>query len=377
MSAVKLVGSSSDMANNTLPRNLDHNNPPLRRIQTSSEVMQRMQDALRGDMMREFLAEFMGTYVMMIFGLGSVAQKVLGGDAFGTYLTINLGFGFGTTMGIHVAGGISGAHMNSAITFTSCVLGQMPWKKFPVYTMGQCFGSFLAAATIYGLYYQALIRYTDGNLTVTGPLATAGIFATYPASHMTLWRGFLDQIFLTGLLQLCVLAITDKKNSPALHGTHALVIGILVVAIGISLGMNTGYPINPARDLPPRIFTSIAGWGNEVFTAGESWWWVPVVAPPLGALMGGITYLIFVGPSNRPQQRSVEHILPKPRVLQPMKQKVPFSILPLSPNPATLDPFGLEKVSHNTLGVLGTEGWSPFQGNVPLRRRDLRKQSIK
>uniref|UniRef100_A0A4X2KRA5 Aquaporin 7 n=1 Tax=Vombatus ursinus TaxID=29139 RepID=A0A4X2KRA5_VOMUR len=226
-----------------------------------------------------------------VFGLGSVAQKVLGGSDYGTYLSINLGFGFGVAMGVHMAGGISGAHMNCAITFTSCMLGQMPWKKFPIYTMGQCFGSFLASVTIYGLYYEALIWYTNGNLTVTGPRATAGIFATYPASHMTL----SSYNIAATMYNLCLLAITDKKNSPALQGTHALVIGVLVVTIGLSLGMNTGYAINPSRDLPPRIFTSIAGWGNEVFTAGNSWWWVPVVAPLLGAVMGAIIYLIFVG----------------------------------------------------------------------------------
>ncbi|XP_043832543.1 aquaporin-7 [Dromiciops gliroides] len=303
-------------------RRIQPRSQPLRRLQTSSDMMQRMQEALRGDMMREFLAEFMSTYIMMVFGLGSVAQNVLGENAYGTYLSINLGFGFGVTMGVHVAGGISGAHMNSAVTFTSCVLGQMPWKKFPVYTLGQCFGSFLASATIYGLFYQALIRYTDGNLTVTGPRATAGIFATYPASHMTLWRGFIDEIFITGVLQLCLLAISDKKNSPALQGTQALVVGVLVITIGLSLGMNTGYAINPSRDLPPRIFTSIAGWGNEVFTAGESWWWVPVVAPPLGALMGAIAYLIFIGSSHPPSERNVELVMPKSRVLQPLKQKV-------------------------------------------------------
>ncbi|XP_068944046.1 aquaporin-7 isoform X2 [Petaurus breviceps papuanus] len=290
--------------------------------------MQRMQEALRGEMMREFLAEFMSTYVMMVFGLGSVAQKVLGGSDYGTYLSINLGFGFGVAMGVHVAGGISGAHMNSAITFTSCVLGQMPWKKFPVYAVGQCCGSFLASVTIYGLYYDALMLYTNGNLTVTGPQATAGIFATYPATHMTLWRGFIDEIYLTGILQLCLLAITDKKNSPALQGTHALVIGVLVITIGLSLGMNTGYALNPSRDLPPRIFTSIAGWGNEVFTAADSWWWVPVVAPPLGALLGAIIYLVFVGSSKHPQTRNIEVITPKPRVPQPMKQKVVVSSPP-------------------------------------------------
>ncbi|XP_051853160.1 aquaporin-7-like isoform X2 [Antechinus flavipes] len=315
------------MESNTQQRRIQPRHQPLRRLQTSSDMMQRMQDALRGDMMREFLAEFISTYVMMVFGLGSVAQTVLGENNYGTYLSINLGFGFGVVMGVHVAGGISGAHMNSALTFTSCVLGQMPWKKFPVYTVAQCCGSFLASATIYGLFYQALLRYTDGNLTVTGPRATAGIFATYPASYMTLWRGFIDEIFLTGILQVCLLAINDKKNCPALQGTHPLVIGVLVITIGLSLGMNTGYAINPSRDLPPRIFTSIAGWGNEVFTAAESWWWVPVVAPPLGSLMGAIIYLLLIGQSHRHQgdRNSEVAATPKPpRVLQPLQSLQPM-----------------------------------------------------
>ncbi|XP_036598103.1 aquaporin-7-like [Trichosurus vulpecula] len=293
------------MASTSPQRYVQPRNRPLRTIQTSSDMMQLMQEAFQGDMIQEFLAEFLSTYVMMVFGLGSVAQKVLGGSNYGTYLTINLGFGFGVAMGIHVAGGISGAHMNSAVTFSNCVLGQTPWKKFPVYAMGQCFGSFLASVTIYGLYYGALLRFTDGNLTVTGPQATAGIFATYPASHMSLWRGFIDELYITGLLQLCLLVIGDKKNSPALQGTHALVIGILVVTIGLSLGMNTGYAINPTRDLPPRIFTSIAGWGKEVFTAGDYWWWVPVVAPTLGGPLGAIVYLIFVGFSTRLRNQNV------------------------------------------------------------------------
>ncbi|KAK2119896.1 Aquaporin-7 [Saguinus oedipus] len=97
------------------------------------------------------------------------------------------------------------------------------------------------------------------------------------------------------MLQLCLFAITDQENNPALPGTQALVIGILVVTIGMSLGMNTGYAINPSRDLPPRIFTFIAGWGKQVFSDGENWWWVPVVAPPLGAYLGGIIYVVFIG----------------------------------------------------------------------------------
>lgn len=253
-------------------------------------ALESIQSVLQKTSVREFLAEFLSTYVMMVFGLGSVAHMVLGANL-GSYLGVNLGFGFGVTMGIHVAGGISGAHMNAAVTFTNCALGRMAWKKFPIYVLGQFLGSFLAAATTYLIFYGAINYYAGGDLLVTGSKATAHIFATYLPAHMTLWRGFLDEVFVTGMLQLCLFAITDKMNSPALQGTEPLMIGILVCVLGVSLGMNTGYAINPSRDLPPRFFTFIAGWGTEVFSAGNHWWWVPVVAPLLGAYLGGIVYL--------------------------------------------------------------------------------------
>ncbi|XP_073907701.1 aquaporin-7 isoform X1 [Castor canadensis] len=280
-----------------------------------SSLLARIQAILQKEMVREFLGEFMSTYVMMVLGLGSVAHMVLGDTKLGSYLGVNLGFGFGVTMGVHMAGNISGAHMNAAVTFTSCALGRMPWKKFPAYVLGQFLGSFLAAATTYMLFYTAIEHFADGELMVTGPKATAGIFATYLPNHMTLWRGFLDEVFLTGILQLCLFAITDKNNNPALQGTEALVIGILICVIGISLGMNSGYAINPSRDLPPRFFTFIAGWGEQVFSrppplscsAGDNWWWVPLVAPPLGAYLGGIIYLVFIGSSIPQEPRRLEN----------------------------------------------------------------------
>ncbi|XP_007650665.1 aquaporin-7 [Cricetulus griseus] len=254
-------------------------------------VLRTIQSILQKEMVREFLGETMSTFVMMVFGLGSVAHMVLGDQKLGSYLGVNLGFGFGVTMGVHVAGGISGAHMNAAVTFANCALGRMPWKKFPIYVLGQFLGSFLAAATIYLLFYRAIDNFSGGDLLVTGPVSTAKIFATYLPEHMTLWQGFLDEVLLTAMLQMCLFAITDKDNSPALPGTEAEVIGILVCIIGVSLGMNSGYAINPSRDLPPRFFTFIAGWGKDVFSAGNNWWWVPVVAPILGAYLGGIVYL--------------------------------------------------------------------------------------
>nr|XP_006004792.2 PREDICTED: aquaporin-7 isoform X1 [Latimeria chalumnae] len=256
---------------------------------------------IKNKTLREALAEVLGTFIMMLFGLGSVAQVIIGGGKNGEYLSINLSFAMGVTMGIHMAGGVSGAHLNTAVSFTMCILGKLCWRKLPIYTLAQFFGSFLAAGLVYFLYYDALHEYCGGNLTVTGPKATAEIFSTYPAPYLTLSNGFLDQVVGTAVLLIGILAINDQKNNPALNGTQGLSVGLLVLVIGMSMGMNCGYAINPARDLPPRIFTAIAGWGLEVFRAGNNWWWVPIVAPLVGSVIGACIYQIFIEGHHKPE----------------------------------------------------------------------------
>ncbi|XP_027740987.1 aquaporin-7-like isoform X3 [Empidonax traillii] len=211
---------------------------------------------LRSSIMKELLAEALGTFILMVFGLSSVAQVVLGKGNTGQYLSINMAFGIGVTLGIHAAGGIS----------------------------------------------DALYDYTKGNFTVTGPTATALIFSTYPAPNVSLLGAFFTEFMATVMLVLGVHVIHDDKNNAALKGTQPLICGILVLGIGLGMGMNTGYAINPSRDLPPRIFAAIAGWGTEVFTAGHHWWWVPVTAPILGSLTGALTYKLFIDIHNKPDE---------------------------------------------------------------------------
>uniref|UniRef100_A0A4W5NVQ5 Aquaporin 7 n=1 Tax=Hucho hucho TaxID=62062 RepID=A0A4W5NVQ5_9TELE len=249
---------------------------------------------IKNECVRMVLAETLSTYVMMVFGLGSVAQVVTGRGAFGEYLSINLGFGLGVAMGVHIGGRVSGAHMNSAVSFTMCLFGRLCWRVLPLYILSQLIGSFLAAGTIYSLYYNAICHYCGGNLTVSGPKATAAIFATYPAPYLSLHAGFLDQLFGTAMLLLCLMALSDQRNQPTPSGGEPIAVGLLVLLIGVSLGGNSGYAINPSRDLGPRVFTAIAGWGPEVFRAGNGWWWVPVLAPLVGGVTGAAVYKVFV-----------------------------------------------------------------------------------
>ncbi|XP_019750145.1 aquaporin-3-like [Hippocampus comes] len=189
---------------------------------------------------------------------------------------------------------ITGGHLNPAVTFALCLLGRERWRKFPMYFLFQTIGGFLGAAIIFGMYYDALWD-RPGAFNVTGPNATAGIFATYPGKHLTLVNGFFDQIIGTAALIVCILAIVDPYNNPIPQGLEAFTVGFVVLVIGLSMGFNSGYAVNPARDLGPRLFTAMAGWGVEVFTVRNGWFLVPVFAPFLGTFIGVVIYQMMVG----------------------------------------------------------------------------------
>ncbi|XP_055755611.1 aquaporin-9-like [Salvelinus fontinalis] len=252
------------------------------------------QCALRKDIIKEFLAEFLGIFVLILFGCGSVAQTVLSKGALGEPLTIHIGFTLGVMMAVYVAGGVSGAHVNPAVSLAMVVLGKLPIKKFPVYVAAQFLGAFAGSCAVYGLYYDALMEHTGGVMQVTGINATANIWASYPAKHISVLGGFVDQVIGTAALILCILAIIDGKNIGAPKGMEPLCIGLIIMAIGVSMGLNCGYPINPARDLGPRLFTAVAGWGMEVFRAGGCWWWIPVAGPMVGGVVGAAVYFLFI-----------------------------------------------------------------------------------
>nr|AHA92968.1 aquaporin 3 [Sarotherodon melanotheron] len=249
---------------------------------------------IRNLLLRQALAECLGTLILVMFGCGAVAQRVLSGGSHGLFLTGNFAFGFAAILGILVCGQISGGHLNPAVTFSLCLLGRERWRKFPMYFLFQTIGAFFGSAIIYGMYYDALLL-RPGSFNVTGPNNTAGIFATYPARHLTLVNGFFDQIIGTTALIVCILAIVDPFNNPIPQGLEAFTVGFVVLVIGLSMGFNSGYAVNPARDFGPRLFTAMSGWGVAVFTARDCWFLVPIFAPFLGSILGVMIYQLMVG----------------------------------------------------------------------------------
>jgi MIP family channel proteins len=245
---------------------------------------------------RELLAEFLGTFVLITFGVGVVAQYVLSGNAAGSQLAINIVWGMAVTMGCYVAGGVSGAHLNPAVTLALAVHRDFPWRKVLPYTVAQLAGAFAASAVVYATYHEALSAFDGGTRAVSGAHGTAGIWATYPQPFLSTFPGgFVDQVVGTALLVAVIFALTDKRNAPPATGQGPVLVGLLVVAIGAAFGFNSGYAINPARDFGPRLFTSVAGWGSDVFRAGNAWWWVPIVAPCVGGVIGGWAYDACIG----------------------------------------------------------------------------------
>ncbi|NXB42306.1 AQP10 protein, partial [Leucopsar rothschildi] len=220
---------------------------------------------IRNQLVRECLAELLSTFVLMIITLGTAAQRIAFFETKGNLITAYVGSAIAVMAGIYVAGGISGAHMNPAFSLAMCLTEQLPWWKFPIFVVVQTLASFISAGAVYILYYDAIWHYSNGTLTVSGPRETASIFATYPADNVSVANGFLDQVIGTGVLLVVVLGLMDSRNKPVPKGLEPVVVALLVLSIECSMGANCGCPLNPARDLGPRLFTYVAGWGPEVF----------------------------------------------------------------------------------------------------------------
>ena len=181
----------------------------------------------------------------------------------GGYTNITIGWGLAVTMGIYLAGRISGAHLNPAVTISLAVYRDFPWRKVVPYIVAQTLGAFLAAALVYWNYLPAFQAFDPGLEK------TAGIFTTFPAFPQVPFAGLLDQTIGTALLLMMILAITDERNQPPGANMGALMVGLIVVAIGMAFGGMHGYAINPARDFGPRLFTAVAGFKNNGLTDGR------------------------------------------------------------------------------------------------------------
>lgn len=239
----------------------------------------------------EVLAEFLGTLVLMLFGDGCIATFSLFNTApvaavpfANEWILVTLGWGFAVMLGIYIAGAISGAHLNPAVTLAMAVRGKFSWRKVLPYWIAQLAGAFIAAALLYFVYHGAIVHAT-GSKNVAD--AVGGVFYTSPKPFIGMFGQFGDEFISAALFVGLIFAIIDKRNQPVQGNMNPLIIGLLLSAILASFSLNTGSALNPVRDFGPRLWIAIVS-GGESFH--NTYWWIPIVATSLGSVAGAMIY---------------------------------------------------------------------------------------
>jgi glycerol uptake facilitator protein len=248
----------------------------------------------------ELIAEFFGTMMILLFGIGVVAQ-VVATTGLGDHNSIAWSWGLGVMLGIYVAGRISGAHLNPAVTVAFATFRGFPWRKVAPYIAAQVAGAFVAALIVRWDYTEVLDKFDPGHT-----LKSQFVFSTLPgngANPVSDLGAFRDQIIGTAILVFLIFAITDGRNTSPLANLAPLIIGLLVVGIGMAFGTDAGYAINPARDFGPRLAEYLTGyshaWRDQY---GHLYFWVPIAGPVIGALIGAALYHYLLARYMPPEQ---------------------------------------------------------------------------
>lgn len=231
--------------------------------------------------MQAYLSEFIGTLILILLGDGVVAAVLLRNSKaeHSGWIVITFGWGMAVAIAVYVAL-ISGAHINPAVTVGLASVGAFPWAQVPGYIIAQLLGAFVGAVLVWITYYDHWKETDD-------PVLKLGVFSTIPQIRNTV-PNFITEVIGTAMLLFGVLAIVTNADGALVP----LSVGFLVLAIGLSLGGPTGYAINPARDLGPRIAHAvlpIPGKGDSDFSYG----WIPVVAPLVGGIIGAVLWSIL------------------------------------------------------------------------------------
>jgi glycerol uptake facilitator protein len=246
------------------------------------------------------LGEFLGTALLLTLGDGAVAAAVLMKAKLQTdWMVITTGWGLAVALSVYAVGRLSGAHLNPAVSLALASRGDFPLLRVFPYWIAQLAGAFVGAVIVYFNYYGAMIEFVQDHGITIGQMVQgvlvgdaaggAGVFTTFPA-YSNLWGNLLSETLATAILLFGIRALTDRRNAAPGGYMEPAMIGALVWAIGLSLGGPTGYAINPARDLGPRLACALLGWGSSVFASHDWYFWIPIVAPLVGGVLGTLVY---------------------------------------------------------------------------------------
>ncbi|MBA1379089.1 MIP/aquaporin family protein [Pseudomonas brassicacearum] len=240
------------------------------------------------------LAEFLGTALLIFFGTGCVAALKVAGASFGLW-EISIIWGVGVSMAIYLSAGISGAHLNPAVSIALSLFTDFEKRKLPFYIICQVAGAFCGALLVYTLYSNLFFDFEQSRHMVRGTEASlelASVFSTYPHSALSIGQAFLVEMIITAILMGVIMSLTDDNNGLPRGPLAPLLIGLLIAVIGSSMGPLTGFAMNPARDFGPKLMTFLAGWGEISLTGGRDipYFLVPIFAPIVGACLGAAAY---------------------------------------------------------------------------------------
>lgn len=231
----------------------------------------------------------------MWLGTSCTAQTLLSRSRSNEYVALPIGWGMALAFSAQLGFRISGSHLNPAVSLFMLTFGQISLARFLVYAVSQFVGAFFGALVTFIVYFDAISAFDNGERYVTGPLQTAKIFATFPNEHLSIIGGFIDQAIGTAFLCICIGMITDRRNRIDLW-LQPYIIGLSLILIGMALGYNSGFAVNPARDFGPRLFSLCAGYGWKVISfRNYTWWWIPFLAPFVGGLAGAWFYQLAIG----------------------------------------------------------------------------------
>ncbi|GCE79974.1 major facilitator superfamily glycerol uptake transporter [Komagataeibacter oboediens] len=214
-----------------------------------------------------------------------------------SYWGVSIVWGLGVTIAIYVTGSVSGTHANPAVSVALALYRGFPWRKVPAYCAAQVLGGILGAALVYTLYQPVIDHYNQLHGLTRADGGAAGVFFTHPGEFITPFHAFVDETILTALLVGGIFAITCEYNTVAPQAnSSALIIGLLVASIGACSGYLEAWAINPARDFGPRLFCFLTGWGGSALPSPDNFWWVPIIGPLAGGVIGASCYQFLIRP---------------------------------------------------------------------------------
>jgi glycerol uptake facilitator protein len=247
----------------------------------------------------ELIAEAVAMFIIIAFGDSVAAMYTLYDPSpyQHSYWGVCIAWGLAVTIAIYTTASVSGCHANPAVTLALAVYRKFSWRKVVPYCIAQTVGAFLGAGIVYLLFAPVIEHFTAANHLTRATGGAAAVFFTHPGLAITPMHALSDQIILTAFLIFGIFAITEQYNEQAPGANFgAVIIGLLIAVIGASMGYLEAWAINPARDFGPRLFCFFTGWGSSALPSPDHYWWIPIVGPLLGGLVGGGAYQLLIHP---------------------------------------------------------------------------------